>query len=592
MTAPGNKAPGSSPRSAAGSSSTTSASPLRCAIYTRKSHEEGLDQAFNSLDAQREAGLDYIRSQKHEGWEVVETLYDDGGFTGGNTDRPALKRLLQDIEYDLVDVVVVYKVDRLSRSLNDFAGMMKVFDEHKVSFVSVTQQFNTTNSMGRLTLNMLLSFAQFEREVTGERIRDKIAATKKKGLWVGGQPPLGYRLEDRKLHIVPPEAELVRSVFRGFLKEPSLLALAEDLNQQGQTTKRWISTRDRGHGGKPLNPKYLHRILTNPLYVGRIVHKDKDWKGQHEPIVPWELWEQVQNAIDTQQRQTQHRWDQPHLLKGKLRTHEDFAMSPSSVHRPVYGKPDQKRLVRYYVSQKGIQQGYKSCPIKTINARHLDDLVRALVIKHLDEDVRQPLLVAERAVQNHWVRRLIGGVVLAPDELVVDLTDDQIEALRDHDWPRLSGTVPSQAELECLYEPKISTFRGRVRLTLAIQIKRLDGKRMLLSPAGRDLVMPTEPEPQPHIVQAIGTAYAWREQLMDEQITVAVLASKVGHDKTRVHKLLRLTCLGPVILKRALAGDLPQSVTLKSLIQAGDCLAWDEQLAYLGLSHDPASSKG
>ncbi|MEM6852803.1 MAG: recombinase family protein, partial [Planctomycetota bacterium] len=211
--------------------------PLRCAIYTRKSHEEGLDQAFNSLDAQREAGVDYIHSQKHEGWEVSATRYDDGGYTGGNIKRPALARLLSDIEQGTsggIDVVVVYKVDRLSRSLSDFAGMMKLFEQHNVSFVSVTQQFNTTNSMGRLTLNMLLSFAQFEREVTGERIRDKIAATKKKGLWVGGRPPLGYRLEDRRLHIVPPEAELVQEIFRGYLDtDGSLLELADRLNRQG-----------------------------------------------------------------------------------------------------------------------------------------------------------------------------------------------------------------------------------------------------------------------------------------------------------------------------------------------------------------------
>ncbi|MEM8736941.1 MAG: recombinase family protein [Planctomycetota bacterium] len=316
-----------------------SSKPIRCAIYTRKSHEEGLDQAFNSLDAQREAGLDYIRSQKHEGWQAIETAYDDGGFTGGNMERPCLKRLLTGIEYGLVDVVVVYKVDRLSRSLGDFASMMKAFEQHNVSFVSVTQQFNTTTSMGRLTLNMLLSFAQFEREVTGERIRDKIAATKKKGLWVGGQPPLGYRLEDRQLRIVPAEAELIENVFRGFLQaEGSLLALADRLNREGHTTKRWISTRGKTHGGKPLTPKYLHRVLTNPLYIGRIVHKDKNWKGRHEPIVPLKLWDEVQGAIDHIRRQTQHRWDQPHLLKGKLRTHEGFAMSPSSVHRPISRK--------------------------------------------------------------------------------------------------------------------------------------------------------------------------------------------------------------------------------------------------------------
>ena len=246
----------------------------RCAIYTRKSHEEGLDQAFNSLDAQREAGLDYIRSQKHEGWEARDERYD-GGCSGGNMRRPALRRLLEDIERGGIEVVVVYKVDRLSRSLHDFAQMMRLFDERKVSFVSVTQQFNTTTSMGRLTLNMLLSFAQFEREVTGERIRDKLAATKKKGMWVGGQPPLGYRLEERQLVVIPEEAQLVRRIFRGRLAHPSLVELAQQLDEEGFTTKRWRSRGGNWHGGRRLTPKYLYRILTHPLYIGKIVHKER-----------------------------------------------------------------------------------------------------------------------------------------------------------------------------------------------------------------------------------------------------------------------------------------------------------------------------
>ena len=216
---------------------------MRCAIYTRKSHAEGLDQAFNSLDAQREACVDYVKSQKHEGWTVVRTHYDDGGYSGATMERPALKRLFEDIDCAAIDLVVVYKVDRLSRSIGDFAQMMERFDEHGVSFVSVTQEFNTTTSMGRLTLNMLLSFAQFERDIAGERIRDKLAATRKKGMWVSGQPPLGYRLrkdgEDRKLYVIPEEAALVRKIFARYLKAPSLIELALRLNAEGHTTKRW-----------------------------------------------------------------------------------------------------------------------------------------------------------------------------------------------------------------------------------------------------------------------------------------------------------------------------------------------------------------
>jgi len=252
-------------------------SRLRCAVYTRKSSEEGLEQSFNSLDAQREAGRDYIKSQKHQGWTAVSTHYDDGGYSGGTTQRPALQRLLDDIARGRIDVVVVYKVDRLSRSLADFARLMQTFDEHKVSFVSVTQQFNTTTSMGRLTLNMLLSFAQFEREVTGERIYDKIAATKRKGVWVAGRPPLGYRVSrpdeapgDRRLRIVEHEAAIVRAIFAAYLKRSSPLAVARRMNAAGHATRAWKDARGNTRGGNRFNAATVKKILCNPVYVGKI----------------------------------------------------------------------------------------------------------------------------------------------------------------------------------------------------------------------------------------------------------------------------------------------------------------------------------
>ncbi len=566
-----------------------------CAIYTRKSNEEGLEQAFNSLDAQRQAGIDYIKSQKHEGWQVIDKQYDDGGFTGGNMDRPALKQLLTDIEHGHsggVDVVVVYKVDRLSRSLHDFAHMMQIFDEYKVSFVSVTQQFNTTTSMGRLTLNMLLSFAQFEREVTGERIRDKLAATKKKGLWVGGQPPLGYRLEDRQLHIIPDEANLIWKIYEGYLHNPSLIELTEELNEQGHTTKRWQSRKGNDHGGRRLTPKYLHRILTNPLYIGRIVHKDTTWKGQHAPIITRKLWSQVQQTIDKQQRQTRHRWTHPHLLKGKLRTYEDFAMSPGAVHRPASRKGE-KRLVRYYVSQKALQLGYKHCPIKTINAHHLDDLIRALVLDYLKGDSLEHLRSRDPQTQAHWLREIIDRVILAPDQLTIELSKDQIQAYQDHDWPKPDATDQEPAQPDntstCLYQPEIQHHRRKVTLTLALQIKRLDGKRLLLSPDGQDLFMPANPEPKDHIVLAIGNAYRWRELLTQGNLTMAQLASQIGRSESQIRKYLPLINLAPDILRRALTGHLPPSVTMLNLLAAVRNLDWQHQAHFLGLAHIDSS---
>ncbi|QYU68920.1 recombinase family protein [Leptolyngbya sp. 15MV] len=433
---------------------------VRCAVYTRKSSEEGLDMAFNSLDAQREAGLDYIKSQKHQGWTAITTAYDDGGYSGGSTDRPGLQRLLDDIRKGRVDVVVVYKVDRLSRSLADFARLMQTFDEHNVSFVSVTQQFNTTTSMGRLTLNMLLSFAQFEREVAGERIRDKIAATKRKGVWVCGQPPVGYRLPcegdadfvpgDRTLRVIEPEAELVRAIFNGYLELGSLVDLAARLNAEGHTTKSWTSSRGKIHGGRPLTAAFLYRVLTNPVYIGKIAHtrgrnnksvskQTEVHQGHHQPIIDQATWDSVHARMGTIERESRHKWTHTHLLKGKIRTSEGHAMSPGSVQRPVSKRDDcrrvrgdtARRIVRYYVSQKAVKQGFMTCPIKTINAAHIDDLIRGLVLDHLKNHHHANLRDQQPETRDRWIREVVHRVVVATDRITVELIHERIAACVD-----------------------------------------------------------------------------------------------------------------------------------------------------------------
>jgi len=270
---------------------------IRCAIYTRKSSDEGLDQDFNSLDAQREACEAYIRSQTHEGWVAMSDHFDDGGFSGGTTDRPALQNLLEAVRARRIDVIVIYKIDRLTRALADFARLAELFDEHQVSFVSVTQQFNTTTSMGRLMLNVLLSFAQFEREITGERIRDKIAASKKKGLWMGGTPPMGYEAKDRTLVVVPETAEIVRSIFRTYLEVGSVPALVRALKEQGIRTNRRKLSDGREVGGRTFQRGQLYQMLANPLFIGRIRHKDKVYPGHHPPIIDQGLWEAVQKQL-------------------------------------------------------------------------------------------------------------------------------------------------------------------------------------------------------------------------------------------------------------------------------------------------------
>ena len=324
----------------------------RCAIYTRKSSEEGLEQDFNSLDAQREACEAYIVSQKSTGWSALPQMYDDGGLSGGTLERPALQRLLLDIGANCVDTVVVYKVDRLTRSLNDFAKIVEVFDTHGVSFVSVTQQFNTTTSMGRLTLNMLLSFAQFEREVTGERIRDKIAASKRKGMWMGGLLPLGYDVADRKLVVNAREADTVRQIFRRYAALKSVHALKAELDGVGIVSKARLNRHGRISGGHPMAVGALYHLLQNPIYRGEIAHKDRSYPGLHEPIIDPALWEETRAVLAANriERTTRSTATAPSLLAGLVYDDGGVPMSPTHANK-------KGTRYRYYMSQSLIKRG-------------------------------------------------------------------------------------------------------------------------------------------------------------------------------------------------------------------------------------------
>ena len=333
---------------------------LRCAVYTRKSTEEGLDMEFNSLDAQREACEAYVASQKAEGWLLVPDRYDDGGFSGGTLDRPALQRLLADIEAHRIDIVVVYKIDRLSRSLMDFAKLVEVFDHNNVTFVSVTQSFNTTTSMGRLTLNILLSFAQFEREVIGERIRDKFAASRKKGMWMGGWAPLGYDIKDRKLVVNDAEAATVRALFQRFIRCGSMTKLVVALRSEGMTTK----------GGKAVDKGYIYRILNNRVYLGEAVHKGIAYAGEHQRIVDQFLWDRVHDILrESPRKRAMHtRAQTPALLKGLIFGPTGVSMSPAHTRR-------NGRLYRYYVSTDVLKRDAASCPIRRVPAAEIETAV-------------------------------------------------------------------------------------------------------------------------------------------------------------------------------------------------------------------------
>ncbi|QYK48362.1 MAG: recombinase family protein [Phycisphaeraceae bacterium] len=587
-------------------------------MYTRKSSEEGLDMVFNSLDAQREAGLDYIKSQRSHGWVAIDDLYDDGGFSGGNTERPGLKRLLADIRSQRVDIVVVYKVDRLSRSLTDFARLMQTFDEHSVSFVSVTQQFNTTTSMGRLTLNMLLSFAQFEREIAGERIRDKVAATKRKGLFVGGNPPLGYRRPmpsdpnpaNKVLRVVPEEAAIVRRIYALYLESGSPLGVAKQLEAEGTPPPRPSKNNDRSPGDKRWDTSVISRVLTNAIYIGQIVHvrghnlpKGKGrgtrevWPGQHEAIIDRATWDRVRARMDQAKPRAEPRWTHTHLLKKKLKTIEGVTMTPANTANL---KGDRgKHIVRYYISLKACKQGYRTCPIGRVNAGLIDDLVRAMVLDRLEAAHGLILDEIEATSRDHWVREIIESVVLGLDHIDVALSIAQIracaDALGEAARAKPNGRAGDRPRRRCHFTPQVriepserqGIRGGREVLTTELQIKRHDGRRLLLSPEGRDLVPRLNAAstlvPSPHIVRAIGQAFVLHEAVMRTRGEVNAIADQHGIHRSRVHHLLHLTRLSPAAIRAALTGTLSPRIALEDLHDAADSLDWSLQAVRLGL---------
>ncbi len=375
---------------------------IRCAIYTRKSTEEGLEQDFNSLDAQRESGEAFIASQRAEGWICVPDRYDDGGFTGGNMERPAAKRLLADIEAGKIDCIVVYKVDRLSRSLMDFARMMSVFEQHDVSFVSVTQQFNTTNSMGRLTLNILLSFAQFERELISERTRDKIAAARRKGKWAGGRPVLGYDLVPgpggSKLMPNKREADRVRRIFALYLELGSLLRVVRECGDRDWTTKRWTTKAGKPMGGRTLDKGAMHSLLTNVAYLGRVRHHKDVFEGEHEAIVDADTFDRVQSQLRQNGRTGGSRTRNSHnaLLKGLVRC-ETCGCGMAHHFATKKTKTGTKRY-HYYVCLKAQKQGWDACPGASLPADDLEQFVIDQVRERAQEDQTSDAIV-DRAIE-------------------------------------------------------------------------------------------------------------------------------------------------------------------------------------------------
>jgi len=511
------------------------AKTVRCAIYVRVSTDQGLEQDFNSLDAQYDASQAYIRSQAHAGWTLLRAKYGDGGFSGGNTDRPALQRLLDDVRAGKIDVIVVYKVDRLTRSLADFAKLVELFNQHNVSFVSVTQQFNTTTSMGRLTLNVLLSFAQFEREVTSERIRDKISASKRKGLWVGGMAPLGYDTKGRKISINDAEAERVRAIFCSYLQLGSLNLLMADLRQRDIVTK--VRTLKTGEtvGGIPFTRGSLAHLLRNRFYIGEVAFKGEILKGEQPAIVSKDLFEAVQAKLDEQVNNHKAKWTKSEgLLIGRLFDDRGNRMSPSHARKGHV-------KYRYYLSSVLLQStAARAGSVRRVPAPEIE----ALVVKSVRDHLKPAQPTDDRSLVNSYVAR----VEIQPGQLVIHLAE-----------PPSTLQVPWQ---------KTPARR----------------RREILLPEGirPEQARPIRSETRVRLVAAIARGRRWRDELIaDLTASVDSIAKRENCSARKINMTISLAFLAPDLVQAAIDGRLPHGMGVARL---SDLPAeWSRQYQMLGL---------
>lgn len=552
-----------------------------CAIYTRKSSEEGLEQSFNSLDAQHEACIAYIQSQKHEGWTALRERYDDGGFSGGTMDRPGLTKLLGDVQAGKVTTVVVYKVDRLTRSLSDFAKIIEIFDKHKVSFVSVTQQFNTTTSMGRLTLNVLLSFAQFERELTGERIRDKVAASKKKGMWMGGVVPLGYECVDHRLVINQTEAYTVRKIFRSYLRLGCVSKLKNYLETERIRSKIRTSSSGRKSGGVSYSRGALYHLLNNRVYIGQIVHRGEVYPGRHEAIISQGMWDEVSALLrkNNQAHRKPRSGSTPSLLTGILRDARGVRFTPT--HTLKRGK-----RYRYYTSQAVIQ-GKANVPANTrIPAPELESLVIgqiALMLesleKYLTEDTgleREEILGRAKDLASQWsgdkssiqhgfVRNVLKSVVVGRDAVSIRVDETKlVDSLR--------GRAQQDTPIE-------GTNSGERTIALTKGFGGTRGGTAVFPPDGAH----PEQKPIPSLVRAIARARDWYEGIVSGKIAnVCDLAKQTRVSAAYVQRILPCAFLSPNVSEAILSGQQRPRITLEELLHELPIRWLEQERRFLG----------
>jgi site-specific DNA recombinase len=523
----------------------TSNKAVRCAIYTRVSTDQGLEQDFNSLDAQYDASQAYISSQAHAGWVLLRGKYDDGGFTGGNTDRPALQRLLEHVRAGKIDVIVVYKVDRLTRSLADFAKLVELFDKHNVSFVSVTQQFNTTTSMGRLTLNVLLSFAQFEREVTSERIRDKIAASKRKGLWVGGMVPLGYDTKDRKISVNEAEAEQVRTIFRTYLKVGSLNLLMAELRQQGILTKTRTLKSGETVGGIPFTRGPLAHLLRNRFYVGEVAFKGEVLNGEQSAIFDRDLFDAVQVRLDAQaSNNVIARTNSEALLAGRIFDDRGNRMSPSHARKGGV-------RYHYYLSSALIHgEAERAGSVRRVPAANIE----ALVVR----SVRERLNLLDPIDDRTLVATHVARVEVRSEQLVIQLVERE-------------ETGPENSEND-------STLRVPWHKTTSTR------RREIIVPDGiaPQQTRPLRSETRATLIASIARGRRWLDELVaDRTVNAESIARREGCSVRKVNMTISLAFIAPDLVKAAIEGRLPHGMGVARLADLP--VEWSRQHQMLGL---------
>jgi len=551
----------------------------RCAIYTRKSSEEGLEQDFNSLDAQHEACAAYIKSQASEGWKLVRDRYDDGGISGGTLVRPGLQRLLADIAAGHIDIVVVYKVDRLTRSLLDFAKLVEAFDKPGTSFVSITQSFNTTTSMGRLTLNMLLSFAQLEREVTAERIRDKIAQSKARGMWMGGTPPIGYRPDGRSLAIVDADAAIVRHIFSRYAVLANVRLLAAELDEQGIRSPSRSASTGRAFGNRPFSRGQLYKILSNPTYIGRIDHGGRSHKGNFPAIIEQAEWDEVQATLAANINGIRSPAPaEPSLLAGKLV--DDRGQPMVAVHackHVLSGAEGGKVRYRFYVS-RDLHHGGDASKAEgwRLPAREIEPLVRAQITALLNDpiialahasDIPSPDELKSIIANGKEAAARIAGPRAQASKLIRDLVDE-VRLATD----RVSIMI-NPSRLASLLE--FNGLTQSVTLDVAARLKRSGCVMRLIMPSGSAAAPVVDRTLVKAIVQGRGW---WQELLTDPGLTLEAIGRREGITSQYVLRIVRLAFLSPQMLESITAGTLPAHLSLKRLIATdGVAARWDRQ---------------